>query len=180
MSRPARPREAWVHPRGAASCGAMWAPQEAPWLKVHAVGPRDGIIRALHTVGVTAVLRRKVALLWWWLDRSGSPAETRQRLAELVPEVTRLAAEVAAIADITGDAFARAAVADAHAALDAAAAAQRGHGGEDRDPPGGPRRARHYRRVIPTMGWTSLIAPVDPWKTASPKAKMPPSAATSQ
>ncbi len=32
--------------------------------------------------------------------------------------------------------------------------------------------------AMPTMGWFSLMAPVEPLKTASPKAKMPPSAAT--
>jgi hypothetical protein len=30
------------------------------------------------------------------------------------------------------------------------------------------------------MGLLSRIAPVEPWKPASPKAKMPPSPATSQ
>ena len=30
------------------------------------------------------------------------------------------------------------------------------------------------------MGWFNRMFPVDPWKTASPKVKMPPSEATSQ
>jgi hypothetical protein len=34
--------------------------------------------------------------------------------------------------------------------------------------------------AMPLMGLFSLMAPVEPWKTASPKAKMPPSLATSQ
>jgi hypothetical protein len=34
--------------------------------------------------------------------------------------------------------------------------------------------------AIPTTGRFSVIAPVEPWKAASPKAKMPPSVATSQ
>jgi hypothetical protein len=34
--------------------------------------------------------------------------------------------------------------------------------------------------AIPTIGWFSLIAPVEPKNRASPKAKMPPSEATSQ
>jgi hypothetical protein len=33
---------------------------------------------------------------------------------------------------------------------------------------------------MPTIGRLSGMPPVDPWKTASPKAKMPPSLATSQ
>src|SRR5664280_1654772 len=33
---------------------------------------------------------------------------------------------------------------------------------------------------MPTTGATRLIAPVEPWKTAPPKLKMPPSEATSQ
>ncbi len=34
--------------------------------------------------------------------------------------------------------------------------------------------------AIPTMGWLRRIAPVEPKNRASPKAKMPPSEATSQ
>ena len=34
--------------------------------------------------------------------------------------------------------------------------------------------------AMPTMGCASLIAPVEPANTASPKAKIPPSEATSQ
>ncbi len=34
--------------------------------------------------------------------------------------------------------------------------------------------------VIPTMGLLRVIPPVEPWNEASPKAKMPPSEATSQ
>ncbi len=34
--------------------------------------------------------------------------------------------------------------------------------------------------AMPTIGWFSGVPPIDPWKSASPKAKMPPSAATSQ
>ena len=33
---------------------------------------------------------------------------------------------------------------------------------------------------MPTIGWFSLIAPVEPRNTASPNEKIPPSAATSQ
>ena len=33
---------------------------------------------------------------------------------------------------------------------------------------------------MPTIDWLSSIDPVDPRKAASPKAKMPPSEATSQ
>jgi len=33
---------------------------------------------------------------------------------------------------------------------------------------------------MPTMGWLSRIEPVEPRNLASPKAKMPPSEATSQ
>ncbi len=33
---------------------------------------------------------------------------------------------------------------------------------------------------MPTMGLLSTVAPWDPWKAASPKAKMPPSEAPSQ
>ena len=33
---------------------------------------------------------------------------------------------------------------------------------------------------MPTIGWFSVMAPVEPWKAASPKEKMPPSDATSQ
>ena len=32
----------------------------------------------------------------------------------------------------------------------------------------------------PTTGWLRWVAPIDPWNPASPKAKMPPSDATSQ
>jgi hypothetical protein len=34
--------------------------------------------------------------------------------------------------------------------------------------------------AMPTMGWFSGLEPMDPKKRASPKAKMPPSEATSQ
>ena len=34
--------------------------------------------------------------------------------------------------------------------------------------------------AMPTAGWSSGIPPIEPWNLASPKAKMPPSAATSQ
>jgi hypothetical protein len=34
--------------------------------------------------------------------------------------------------------------------------------------------------VIPTIGRASAMSPVDPWNPASPKAKTPPSDATSQ
>ena len=34
--------------------------------------------------------------------------------------------------------------------------------------------------AIPTMGWLSFSAPVEPWKAASPKEKMPPSDPTIQ
>ena len=34
--------------------------------------------------------------------------------------------------------------------------------------------------AIPTIGLLSLIAPVEPWNSASPKLKIPPSEATSQ
>jgi hypothetical protein len=33
---------------------------------------------------------------------------------------------------------------------------------------------------MPTMGWLRRMLPVEPWKRASPKEKMPPSLATSQ
>ncbi len=33
---------------------------------------------------------------------------------------------------------------------------------------------------MPTTGWLRRMSPVEPWKAASPKEKMPPSAATSQ
>jgi len=33
---------------------------------------------------------------------------------------------------------------------------------------------------MPTIGWSSAVAPVEPKKPASPKLKIPPSAATSQ
>jgi hypothetical protein len=33
---------------------------------------------------------------------------------------------------------------------------------------------------MPTIGWFSVMLPVDPKKRASPKAKMPPSLATIQ
>jgi len=34
--------------------------------------------------------------------------------------------------------------------------------------------------AIPTIGWASFTAPVEPWNPAAPKEKMPPSEATSQ
>jgi hypothetical protein len=34
--------------------------------------------------------------------------------------------------------------------------------------------------AIPTTGWTSFVAPVEPKKVASPKAKIPPSDAAIQ
>ena len=37
-----------------------------------------------------------------------------------------------------------------------------------------------YRPAMPTMGLLSLMAPAEPENVASPKAKMPPSEATSQ
>ena len=33
---------------------------------------------------------------------------------------------------------------------------------------------------MPTMGRLSRMAPVEPWKVASPKVKIPPSEATNQ
>ena len=33
---------------------------------------------------------------------------------------------------------------------------------------------------MPTTGWFRCICPVEPWKAASPKLKMPPSEATIQ
>src|SRR5687767_5237159 len=33
---------------------------------------------------------------------------------------------------------------------------------------------------MPVIGWLSLVAPVEPWNLASPKAKIPPSDATIQ
>ena len=47
-----------------------------------------------------------------------------------------------------------------------------------RRPP--PPSTRHRRAAMPTMGSLSALPPIDPWKTASPKEKIPPSAATSQ
>jgi hypothetical protein len=37
-----------------------------------------------------------------------------------------------------------------------------------------------YRGAIPTMGWLRWTDPVEPWKVASPKLKMPPSDATNR
>jgi hypothetical protein len=39
---------------------------------------------------------------------------------------------------------------------------------------------RQLGTTMPTMGRFRWIAPVEPWKTASPKEKMPPSEATNQ
>ena len=40
--------------------------------------------------------------------------------------------------------------------------------------------ARGAQLAIPTIGLLSLSEPVEPWKPAAPKAKIPPSDATSQ
>jgi len=33
---------------------------------------------------------------------------------------------------------------------------------------------------MPTMGWFSRVAPIEPWKAASPNEKTPPSMAANQ
>ena len=37
-----------------------------------------------------------------------------------------------------------------------------------------------HAEAIPTIGWFSVIEPVEPWNFASPNEKIPPSAATNQ
>lgn len=57
-------------------------------------------------------------------------------------------------------------------------------GGADRRPPPSSIAARAAQPVYAadavTIGWFRVIAPVLPWKSASPNAKTPPSRAVSQ